>query len=72
MRKWYQGVTHFGGFNLDQILSGIKYVLVCICNCFVFNLLTFSTFIYEVIRFKLVLRHLCRKIEELYMSGKEC
>ena len=31
---------------------------------------TFLTFIYMSIRFKLVLGHLCWRIEELYMSGK--
>ena len=62
-------------FNLDQLLSGIKYVLSLYLNSFIFNLLTYFTFlafIYEVMRFKLVLRHLCGRIEELCMSEKTC
>ena len=48
--------------------------LVYIYNSFIFNsFLTFLlplTFIYVFIRFKLVLRHLCGMIRELYMSVK--
>ena len=48
--------------------------LVYIYNSFIFNsFLTFLlplTFIYMFIRFKLVLRHLCGMIRELYMSVK--
>ena len=49
--------------------------LVYLSNSFnlnVLNFFTFLTFIYVVIRFKLVLGHLSGKIEELYMSGKTC
>ena len=50
--------------------------LVCIYNSFIFNLFvtffTFLTFIYEVVRFKLVLGHLSGRIEEPYISGKTC
>ena len=59
-RKWYQGVIHnCDGFNFHEMM---KY-----CE-------TFFTFfdIYEVIRFNLVLGHLCERIKELYMSGKTC
>ena len=48
--------------------------LVYIYNSFILSLfLTFLlplTFIYVFVRFKLVLRHLCGTIKELYMSGK--
>ena len=48
--------------------------LVFIYNGFVFNLffnfLLLLTFIYVVLRFKLVLGYFCGRIEELYMSGK--
>ena len=48
--------------------------LVYICNSFICNLfLAFLlplAFMYVFIRFKLVLGHLCGKIEEVHMSGK--
>ena len=48
--------------------------LVCIYNSFILNsFLTFLLpliFIYVLIRFKLILKDLCRTIKELYMSGK--
>ena len=65
-----------------MILTWMKYCekqsmyLVYIYNSFVLNVLLtlfyFLTFIYEVIRFKLVLGYLCGKIQELYLSGKTC
>ena len=65
-----------------MILTWVKYCeeqimyLVYIYNSFVLNVLLtffyFLTFIYEVIRFKLVLGYLCGKIQELYLSGKTC
>ena len=50
--------------------------LVYIYNNFILNVLLtfllFLTFIYVVISFKSVLRHLCESIKELHMSGKTC
>ena len=52
-----------------------SFCLVYIYNSFVFNpflpFLLPVTFIYVFIRFKLVLRNLCGRIKELYMSGKK-
>ena len=64
-------------FNFDEILWGIKYLfslyLQYLCfKCKFWLFFTFMIFIYVVIRFKLVLGHLCGKIKELYMSGKTC
>ena len=66
-----------------MILTLMKYCeeylsmyLVYIYNSFILNVfltfLLFSTFIFVVIRFKLVLAHLCGRIKELYLSGKTC
>ena len=65
-----------------MILTWMKYCeeqsiyLVYIYNSFFLNVLLtffyFLRFIYEVIRFKLVLGYLCGKIQELYLSGKTC
>ena len=50
--------------------------LVYIYNTFILNVilnfLLFLKLFYVVIRFKLVLEHLCERIKELYMSGKTC
>ena len=63
-------------FNItDEILSGMKYLFsLYLPNSFILNsFLTFLlplAFIYALIKFKLVLRHLRGTIRELYMSGK--
>ena len=61
-----------------MILTLMKYYdeqsiyLIYIYHSFILNVFltffTFLTFIFVVIRFKLVLGHLCQRIEELYMT----